>query len=73
MATNNMKSNLWTEEEINLLKNLNSKNMSIRDMADFFDNKTLKQVDYKYKYLFTQNNVKILIKIVSGWMKKYKS
>lgn len=58
MATNYKKPNLWTDEEINLLKKLNSKNMSIRDMADFFDNKTLKQVDYKYRYLFTQKQRK---------------
>ena len=36
MATNYKKPNLWTAEEIDLLKKLNSKNMSIKDMADFF-------------------------------------
>lgn len=44
--------NRWTSSEEELLKKLYEKNITLNDIADFFPNRTNKQVRAKYDYMF---------------------
>lgn len=61
----NLRRKRWSLNEEDLLRKLYDKNMTIKDMADFFPDKTEKQVRAKYDYEF--KGKKIHTKAAKKW------
>ena len=63
--------NRWTSSEEELLKNY-TKNITLNDIADFFPNRTNKQVRAKYDYMFkTKRNTLNLLNVGQKKRNKY--